>query len=553
MENNSIKSLQVIYEGLWLDPVAQFFLLIIIGWLGLGLILLRLPSPRARKFVMVTPSALTTLGILGTFIGILLGLAQFDVNAIDKSVPALLDGMKLAFATSITGISSSLLFKGVAAFFGQVGGHDSQVTPSDILAALNSINEKASQAAEDNKNSMLELRNAISSDKDSSLITQVQKLRTTVSDGQEELIKEFKEFASHMAENNQKAIIEALEAVIRDFNEKLTEQFGENFKQLNLAVEKLVEWQEEYRKHLEVYDERLKSAVVALECSEEALSSVKDATDKIPAAVELLDPTTRMLIKQLEILEESLKSIHSLREKTDGAFPTIEGNLERITSNFSENVTGLLDKSNKAVEQSGKSFETISSGYESILEGAKTTQEKFGLAVEETVSQMSEAAEKQFTEHGEMIEETASRIAEAAEHQFTSAKTTQEKFGLAVEETISQMSEAAEKQFAKHGEMIETTTSKVADMAEKQFTKHGQLIENSAAQSDKAIQEAWVESAKKINSQFEQFDNEMQKELSRAMEQLGKSLASISEKFVSDYTPLTQKLQKLVETARNTD
>ena len=42
----------------------------------------------------------------------------------------------------------------------------------------------------------------------------------------------------------------------------------------------------------------------------------------------------------------------------------------------------------------------------------------------------------------------------------------------------------------------------------------------------------------------------MQEELSRAMEQLGKSLASLSEKFVSDYTPLTQKLQQLVDTAK---
>jgi len=524
LENNSIVGLIVIYEGLWSDPVAKGFILIIIGWLVVGLVLMFQPRPEARKFVSITPSALTTLGILGTFIGILLGLAQFDVNAIDKSVPALLDGMKLAFATSITGIGSSLFFKGTAAFLEKAGANDSQVTPSDILNTLNSISEKTSQAAEDNKTSMEELRNAISSDKDSSLITQVQKLRSTVSDGQDELIKEFKDFASHMAENNQKALIEALESVIRDFNEKLTEQFGENFKQLNLAVEKLVEWQEEYRKHLEVYDERLKTAVDALESSEQALSSVKDATDKIPAAVELLDPTTKMLIEQLEILGESLKSVQTLREKTDGAFPTIEENLERITSNFSNNVTGLLDQSNKAVEQSGKSFETISSGYDSIMENAKSTQEKFGLAVEETASQMSEIAEQQFTKHGKMIEETTSKIAEAADQQLT-----------------------------KHGEIIESTTSKIAEMAEEQFTKHGQLIENSAAQSDKAIQEAWIESAKKINTQFEQFDSEMQQELTRAMEQLGSSLASISEKFVSDYTPLTQKLQQLVETAKRVD
>ena len=88
---------------------------------------------------------------------------------------------------------------------------------------------------------------------------------------------------------------------------------------------------------------------------------------------------------------------------------------------------------------------------------------------------------------------------------------------------------------------------------EEQFTKHGQLIENSAAQSDKAIQQAWIKTKKKINSQFEQFDNDMQQELTRAMQQLGTSLASISEKFVTDYTPLTQKLQQLVETAKRVD
>ena len=502
MDNNSIKSLQIIYEGLWTDPVARFFLLIIFGWLLAGLLSLRVKLPQAKKFVMITPSALTTLGILGTFIGILLGLAQFDVNAIDKSVPALLDGMKLAFATSITGISSSLVFKGIAAFFGRYGDSDAQVTPSDILASLNGISEKTGQAAEDNKTAMTELRNAISSDKDSSLITQVQKLRTTVSDGQDELIKEFKEFANHMAENNQKALIEALEGVIRDFNEKLTEQFGENFKQLNLAVGKLVEWQEAYKEHLEIYDERLNTAVDALGSSEQALTSVKEATDKIPAAVELLNPISKMLIEQLEILEESLESVKNLREKTDSAFPTIEENLNRLTSNFSENVTTLLDKSNQAVEHSGETFETISTSYETILDGAKTTQEKFGIAIEETASKMSEVAEQQFS---------------------------------------------------KHGKMIEDTTSRIAEMAEEQFTKHGQLIENSASQSDKAIQDSWIKSAENINGQFEQFDSEMQKELTRAMEQLGNSLASISEKFVNDYTPLTQKLQALVETARRVD
>ena len=47
----------------------------------------------------------------------------------------------------------------------------------------------------------------------------------------DDLIFEFKSFAEKMVENNQKAIIEALQEVIKDFNTKLNNQFGENFKQ----------------------------------------------------------------------------------------------------------------------------------------------------------------------------------------------------------------------------------------------------------------------------------------------------------------------------------
>lgn len=54
-----------------------------------------------------------------------------------------------------------------------------------------------------------------------------------------------------MAENNSKAFIQALEEVIKDFNNKITEQFGDNFKQLNLAVGALLTWQENYKNYIE--------------------------------------------------------------------------------------------------------------------------------------------------------------------------------------------------------------------------------------------------------------------------------------------------------------
>lgn len=59
------------------------------------------------------PGTLTGLGILGTFLGLSLGLASFtgnDIYTISDNVGPLLTGMKVAFHTSVYGIFFSLVF-----------------------------------------------------------------------------------------------------------------------------------------------------------------------------------------------------------------------------------------------------------------------------------------------------------------------------------------------------------------------------------------------------------------------------------------------------------
>jgi len=52
---------------------------------------------------------IVSLGILGTFLGIAIGLFEFDVTDIQESMPSLLGGLKTAFITSGVGISFSIL------------------------------------------------------------------------------------------------------------------------------------------------------------------------------------------------------------------------------------------------------------------------------------------------------------------------------------------------------------------------------------------------------------------------------------------------------------
>ena len=61
----------------------------------------------------IVPSLLTSLGILGTFIGLMNGLSGLKLdNAAQtmESIPQLIGGMTFAFTTSIAGVTCSLLF-----------------------------------------------------------------------------------------------------------------------------------------------------------------------------------------------------------------------------------------------------------------------------------------------------------------------------------------------------------------------------------------------------------------------------------------------------------
>jgi biopolymer transport protein ExbB/TolQ len=56
------------------------------------------------------PGILTGFGILGTFLGIILGLDEVDIEHIDKSIGNFVDGMDLAFITSAVGLGLAVFY-----------------------------------------------------------------------------------------------------------------------------------------------------------------------------------------------------------------------------------------------------------------------------------------------------------------------------------------------------------------------------------------------------------------------------------------------------------
>lgn len=66
-----------------------------------------------KKLLEMAPDIFTSLGILGTFVGLVWGLKNFEPSSYETmttSVSTLLDGIKVAFLTSIYGIAFALIY-----------------------------------------------------------------------------------------------------------------------------------------------------------------------------------------------------------------------------------------------------------------------------------------------------------------------------------------------------------------------------------------------------------------------------------------------------------
>jgi hypothetical protein len=168
-----------------------------------------------RRSASLGPTLLTTLGIFFCFSGIAWGLLGFDPVDVKGSVPQLLRGIRTAFWASVFGIGWALTIKMRTLLLGNPplakSGTRAGATVDDLAEQLSLLNR------------------SIAGSDESTLISQLKFLGTGTHERLDRLNQSSERYAETMAEANAKALIEALSVVIRDFNTKLNDQFGQNF------------------------------------------------------------------------------------------------------------------------------------------------------------------------------------------------------------------------------------------------------------------------------------------------------------------------------------
>lgn len=545
---------QVTEVFLWLIGIV-FLLSVVLGlrhvWQGL---------------IAYTPNLLTSLGILGTFVGIVVGLMGFDPADIDHSISTLLEGLKTAFITSLAGMGSSIAFKFLAT--------TPLLAPRKRAATGKDIGPALVEAMEEQARQMEALRAAVAGEEESSLAGQVKLFRSDANDHARETQRQLKEgveqvaalhalseaqrahfeefagklwrqmesFAEMLSKSATEQVINALKEVIADFNKNLTEQFGENFKALDASVQRLVEWQENYRQQLAEMKEQYQQGVAAITTTEASLAHISEESQKIPVVMGQLSEVVQVNQHQIQELDRHLDAFVQVRDKAVDAVPEIGKRIEQMTNGVEagtrmlvEGVKASSDKMSESIAISVKEFEnntqTLSASLTGMADHLVAQSESIGTQLgdmakelNENIRNMAGVLTESYRELNQEAASTAKSVVESGQQLQRDTVEIQKR----VADSIEQMQRRVE--------------STIEEVMQAQTRETARALEGVTS----AVKTAVERTGDGVNTQMSAIDEAMQREIERVMNEMGQALARISNQFTSDYTRLVRAMQDVV-------
>jgi methyl-accepting chemotaxis protein len=290
---------------------------------------------------------------------------EFDTNNISDSISVLLSGLKVAFLSTLGGLSANLVLKTSPSKFGYASKEKSEDDLGQaIVSSLNGLTK------------------AISGDAENSLYSVLMLSRTETKDALSKLNTSFDDFAKKVVTDSTQSLIGALENVISDFNNKITEQFGDNFKQLNSAVGSMLEWQKEYKNHVNKSTRALNDVVSSLSDIDASISTISENSSSI-------NEVNKTLKKVLEDVSGSLISLKEIGDEAKTSFPVIKTHMEN-----------LVKESNDFIN---KSTAKLSGQYDSFEETQTTLMNSYKASLDTMISDSKDRIVKLDTELGNAL------------------------------------------------------------------------------------------------------------------------------------------------------
>lgn len=473
-------------------------------------------------------------GIFGTFVGIVVALTFFDHNDITSSMPEFLASMKIVFFTSITGMLGSLIL-------------DTKVTDplseetnlTDVVHAIKTGDNAIINGITSINKNINHITNSISGTEEGSILNQLILVRSNMNDKFDSLNKEFRDFATLQAENNTKALVDAIREVIGDFNTKLNEQFGENFKELNNAVGDLVTWQNNYKDIIELTYKKIGMSSDSIKQSKEMLESVQRRfSENMNINIDVKN-AIEVLTKENEKMIEKMQAFKHLSKTAEQAFPIIKENIEGITLGISkqveQNLQNVESNMDKQHQRGIGLLENIDQSMEKSFGEFDKSIHEINSTMNQSINELKDGVSKGIQSNVKAIEGSFKSINEMALGMIsevnTNVNTSLDTLRDGVGNINSSISDSV-------GNLTESIDGSSKMLSEKMFKTFSDSMSN--------VEQIQQKIGDQMESTILQIDDALRQELEKSLQSLGNQLASVSQKFVEDYTKLTNQMRIVV-------
>lgn len=538
------------------STVTEVFLWTTVAVFGFSIWLAR--KGQHSHFLEYAPTLMTSLGILGTFFGVVIGLVHFDTAAIDQSIPALLGGLKTAFLTSVAGMLAAMVFNFLdvwqfAPKRARNGAIRQEITPAHIHAALETQNEQ-----------LREVLRSLGGESDGSLIGQLKLLRGDFGDFNKDLRahnaefnqrlwQELERFAEMLSKSATSQIIEALRQVIVDFNEKLTEQFGENFKRLDESVQKLVVWQTQYKDQVETMGEQYRQSVDSLVETRQSVAGIWEECKEIPKTMQQLRAVLAINQHQIQELQRHLQTFVQMRDAAIQAVPTLQQKLEEIGVQMESGATNLqarlAETGQKLLENSNKMQVALTAGADTFRDSVLQTQQSF--------STMSKDVSATAEELNKTLQESVRTTHDKAKEMLSMMRSSVDELGSQMQkhsteltnqhrQVVSELARTAELVVQQLGQSGTQTQRGLADAMERMVGELSAILGRSSAALDAHFNDSLKGLNADVNAKLKLFEDGTLREIERELQTVGDALTSITKRFVKDYDGLVSRMDEVL-------
>ena len=448
----------------------------------------------------------STIGVLGTFVGISIGLWKFNPNDITSSVPLLLSGMKIAFATSIIGMAASIFMKYIAL------KNEDEENIDDIMELFNTM-----IAESRNVNNTL-----IENQKQTENV--LNKVSEIWASHQENLTVELKSEILNLNNNT----ISKQEELIGEFK-----KLGECFTLLNSGVNNLLTWQENYKETIENTTKELETVIQTIHNADESIESISKNSSLIKENNEKLSEVLKEINKTQNVIIESNKSIIEISNTAKESIPQINEHFTNIDNRTKESTAYLQTLISENLNNIKSYLEKIT---EDVL--SKTTQ-----SIYENNRQFKYEISEHISQCKMLIYSLKDLIPDINEHLLSTQKRfnkTLIHFNEEVQNSLRENTYEINKQV----QLLKETTANINNTLDDTISESTKRLENITVATSNQIKTMAEEMEKLCVRKIEKLDNTLIEEFTDALSCLAGQLVTISEGFSEDYYRLLEELKE---------